>query len=612
MEEKRFDPYQFIGFVLIAMILTWMLYVNRPEEGASPVPEPQKTEAASEQKKVAPPLQLNDSLQKVNFQSTFGIFSNWMTDQGASTQRLENNDLLLEVNPKGGLLTLVQLKEYTDYLDQPLELVKEGNNAFNVQFTTKDGRRLNTKDFYFSPQLSTDNGKQVLSLKAAVAPNQYLEFVYAIDTDNFLVDFSVQSTGIATLLDSSEPAILSWETSAYRNSKSIDYEGRYTELTYGYEEDKVDYLSLAGSDEESPEAVRWISFRQHFFSAILISKTPMNDVQVRSEDLSQDESLEERFTKDFAASVPVATQANGELSQSFQWYFGPTDFETLQGYELGLEDSVPLGWGIFGWINRFIFLPLFTFLGTFLPTGIAIIVMTILVRLAMSPVTYKAYVSQIKMKVLRPEVEEINAKHKDNAVKKQQETMALYSKAGVNPMSGCIPALLQMPVFFALFTFFPVAFTLRQKSFLWADDLSSYDSVLDLSFNIPFYGDHVSLFPILASIAIFFYTQMTTGQQAMPQQPGMPNMKVIMYLMPLMMLFFFNNYASGLSLYYFISNLITIVLMLVIKNFIVNNDKIHAQIEENKKKPKKSGGFSSRLQKAMQEAEKQQRARGKK
>ena len=321
MEEKRFDPYQFIGFVLIAMILTWMLYVNRPEEGASPVAEPQKTEAASEQKKVAPPLQLNDSLQKVNLQSTFGIFSNWMTDQGASTQRLENNDLLLEVNPKGGLLTLVRLKEYTDYLDQPLELVKEGNNAFNVQFTTKDGRRLNTKDFYFSPQLSTDNGKQVLSLKAAVAPNQYLEFVYAIDTDNFLVDFSVQSTGIATLLDSSEPAILSWETSAYRNSKSIDYEGRYTELTYGYEEDKVDYLSLAGSDEESPEAVRWISFRQHFFSAILVPSKPIDRLTVTSDNLADDESLDEVFTKKFGVLIPLTYQS-GEFSSQFEYYFG--------------------------------------------------------------------------------------------------------------------------------------------------------------------------------------------------------------------------------------------------------------------------------------------------
>ena len=609
MEEKRFDPYQFIGFVLIAMILTWMLYVNRPEEGASPVAEPQKTEAASEQKKVAPPLQLNDSLQKVNLQSTFGIFSNWMTDQGASTQRLENNDLLLEVNPKGGLLTLVRLKEYTDDLDQPLELVKEGNNAFNVQFTTKDGRRLNTKDFYFSPQLSTDNGKQVLSLKAAVAPNQYLEFVYAIDTDNFLVDFSVQSTGIATLLDSSEPAILSWETSAYRNSKSIDYEGRYTELTYGYEEDKVDYLSLAGSDEESPEAVRWISFRQHFFSAILVPSKPIDRLTVTSDNLADDESLDEVFTKKFGVLIPLNYQS-GEFSSQFEYYFGVTDYETLKSYDRDLESSIPLGWGIFGWLNRFIFLPLFGFLSSFLPHGIAIVLMTIIVRLAMSPVTYKSYVSQIKMKVLRPEIEELNKKYKDNAVKRQQETMSLYNRAGANPMAGCIPALLQLPVFYALFTFFPVAFELRKKSFLWADDLSSYDSILDLGFSIPFYGDHVSLFPILASIAIFFYTQMTTGQQAMPQQPGMPNMKIIMYLMPLMMLFFFNNYASGLSLYYFVSNLLTIFLMLVIKNYIIDDKKIHAKIEENKKKPKKAGGFSARLQKAMEEAEKQKKARG--
>ncbi|MDG1291407.1 MAG: membrane protein insertase YidC [Flavobacteriaceae bacterium] len=609
MEEKRFDPYQFIGFVLIAMILTWMLYVNRPEEGASPVAEPQKTEAASEQKKVAPPLQLNDSLQKVNLLSTFGIFSNWMTDQGASTQRLENNDLLLEVNPKGGLLTLVQLKEYTDYLDQPLELVKEGNNAFNVQFTTKDGRRLNTKDFYFSPQLSTDNGKQVLSLKAAVAPNQYLEFLYAIDTDNFLVDFSVQSTGIATLLDSSEPAILSWETSAYRNSKSIDYEGRYTELTYGYEEDKVDYLSLAGSDEESPEAVRWISFRQHFFSAILVPSKPIDRLTVTSDNLADDESLDEVFTKKFGVLIPLNYQS-GEFSSQFEYYFGVTDYETLKSYDRDLESSIPLGWGIFGWLNRFIFLPLFGFLSSFLPHGIAIVLMTIIVRLAMSPVTYKSYVSQIKMKVLRPEIEELNKKYKDNAVKRQQETMSLYNRAGANPMAGCIPALLQLPVFYALFTFFPVAFELRKKSFLWADDLSSYDSILDLGFSIPFYGDHVSLFPILASIAIFFYTQMTTGQQAMPQQPGMPNMKIIMYLMPLMMLFFFNNYASGLSLYYFVSNLLTIFLMLVIKNYIIDDKKIHAKIEENKKKPKKAGGFSARLQKAMEEAEKQKKARG--
>ena len=608
MEERKFDPYQFIGFVLIAMILTWMLYVNKPEEGLNPAIETEKTEVAS-QPKEAPPIQLNDSLQKINLQSTFGIFSNWMTDQGAAPQMLENKDLLIKVSPKGGLITLVRLKNYTDYLDQPLELVKEGNSQFNLKFTTKDGRRLNTKDFYFTPQLSSKNGKQTLSLKAAIAPNQYLEYIYAIDAERFLVDFTIQSSGIAALLDSSEPAILSWETNAYRNSKSIDYEGRYTELTYGYDGDKIDYLSLSGSDEESPEEVRWVSFRQHFFSAILIPEKPVDQLTVTTDNLADERSLDQVFTKKFGVQIPLAYQS-GEFGSHFEYYFGTTDYQTLKSYDRDLESSIPLGWGIFGWLNRFIFLPLFGFLSSFLPHGIAIILMTIIVRLAMSPVTYKSYVSQIKMKVLRPEIEELNKKYKDNAVKRQQETMSLYNRAGANPMAGCIPALLQLPVFYALFTFFPVAFELRKKSFLWADDLSSYDSILDLGFNIPFYGDHVSLFPILASIAIFFYTQMTTGQQAMPQQPGMPNMKIIMYLMPLMMLFFFNNYASGLSLYYFVSNLLTIFLMLVIKNYIIDDQKIHAQIEENKKKPKKVGGFSARLQKAMEQAEKQKKARG--
>ena len=608
MEERRFDPYQFIGFILIAMILTWMLYVNKPEEGANPPVEPEKTELKTEQREVAP-IQLNDSLKKINLQSTFGIFSNWMTDQGATTQIIENKDLFIKVSPKGGLLELVRLKDYTDYLDQPLELVKEGNTKFNVQFTTKDGRRLNTKDFYFSPQLNSKNGDQILSLKAAISPNQYLEFVYAIDAERFLVDFSIQSSGIAALLDSSEPAVFSWETNAYRNSKSIDYEGRYTELTYGYEEDKIDYLSLSGSDEESPKEVRWVSFRQHFFSAILIPEKSVDQLRVTSYNLADDKSLDQVFTKKFGVQIPLAYQS-GEFGSRFEYYFGTTDYQTLKSYDRDLESSIPLGWGIFGWLNRFIFLPLFGFLSSFLPHGIAIILMTIIVRLAMSPVTYKSYVSQIKMKVLRPEIEELNKKYKDNAVKRQQETMSLYNRAGANPMAGCIPALLQLPVFYALFTFFPVAFELRKKSFLWADDLSSYDSILDLGFNIPFYGDHVSLFPILASTAIFFYTQMTTGQQTMPQQPGMPNMKIIMYLMPLMMLFFFNNYASGLSLYYFVSNLLTIFLMLVIKNYIIDDQKIHAQIEENKKKPKKAGGFSARLQKAMEQAEKQKKARG--
>jgi len=381
-------------------------------------------------------------------------------------------------------------------------------------------------------------------------------------------------------------------------------------LTYGFEDDKIDYLSGASDDEDEDKDVHWISYKQHFFNSILIPSKAFETVNFTSESLVDSDIVDQEFTKVYQTKIPVVS--DGEINQNFKWYFGPTEYDTLAQYELGLEDSIDFGWGIFGWINKYIFTPTFNFLSSYLPYGIAIIVMTVLVRLVMSPVTYKSYVSQIKMKVLKPEVDEISAKHKDDSVKRQQETMALYSKAGANPMSGCLPALIQLPVFYALFSFFPVAFALRQKSFLWADDLSSYDSVYDLGFNIPFYGDHISLFPILASIAIFFYTMMTAGQQAAPQQPGMPNMKVIMYLMPLMMLFFFNNYASGLSLYYFVSNVLTIVLMLVIKHFIVDDAKILTQLEENKKKPKKKGGFSARLQQAMEQAEQQKKLKGKK
>ena len=609
MEERKFDPYQFIGFILIAIILTWMLYQNQPQEGVSQDTSMDTTEVATP--KGAPSTVVNDSIAQIVLQNTYGDLAAFMQERPNEIQTLRSDKLLVQVDSKGGNLIKVQLTEFENYQSEPLQLIADNNTELNIEIPLRDGRVLNSRDFYFTPSLTKQGDTEVLTLTSGANSGMQLVMDYIINPSSYLIDFQIRSTGLGAYLRT-EGAQLQWSSQAFRNSKSLDYENRYTELSYQHRERKVDELGISGSDEETVDGVQWVSFRQHFFSAILISETPLDRVELTSDDLSQEESLEEKFTKNFKASIPLALQTNGEFSNAFQWYFGPTDFKTLKSYNLGLEDSVPLGWGIFGWINRFIFLPLFSFLGTFFPTGIAIIVLTILVRLAMSPVTYKAYVSQIKMKVLRPEVEEINAKHKDNAVKKQQETMSLYGKAGVNPMSGCVPALLQMPVFFALFTFFPVAFTLRQKSFLWADDLSSYDSVLDLPFSIPFYGDHVSLFPILASVAIFFYTQMTTGQQAMPQQPGMPNMKVIMYLMPLMMLFFFNNYASGLSLYYFISNLITIVLMLVIKNFIVDNDKIHAQIEENKKKPKKSGGFSARLQKAMQEAEKQQRARGKK
>ena len=606
MEEKKFDPYQFIGFILIALILTWMLYRNGPTEE-----QKSESKTITEQDITSPssPEESETSAAFIQQQKveSFGDLGTLFKSNSLENISISTENISYEVQSKGAQIVVLQLDKFENFADNPLRLISESNSDFNVKLSTLDGRVLNTRDIFFTPTLIDQTDSYKLLMTASISTRQSIVFEYVFPKQGYLYTVNLKTEGMQTLLNSSILPNFSWKTDAFRNSRSIDYENRYTEYTFGYEEDRVDYLSLNGEDKESREGIRWISYRQHFFSSILIPSTPIASAELTSIDLASEENLEEKFTKTFKTSYSLGL-TNGNLNTQLTFYNGPTDYDSLKALDGDLETSIPMGWGIFGWINRVIFLPLFGFLSSFLSFGIAIIVMTVIVRLAMSPVTYKSYVSQIKMKVLRPDIEIINNKYKDDAVKRQQETMSLYSRAGANPMSGCVPALLQLPIFYALFSFFPVAFVLRDKSFLWADDLSSYDSVYDLGFSIPFYGDHISLFPILASIAIFFYTQMTTGQQAMPQQPGMPNMKIIMYLMPLMMLFFFNNYASGLSLYYFVSNLLTIILMLVIKNYIVNDQKILSKIEENKKKPKKAGGFSSRLQKAMEQAEKQKKA----
>jgi YidC/Oxa1 family membrane protein insertase len=426
-----------------------------------------------------------------------------------------------------------------------------------------------------------------------------------------MLDFDIQSQGLNKILNVSKPLQLEWDLKSYTNEKSTSYENRYSELYYEHEDGKSDYLGLGHNESETVENVSYIAFKQHFFSSILLTDTSFKNSELYSDNLVNDEEIDTIFTKQFKAIVPLAFK-NGEISEKMNWYYGPTDYKLLKSYDRNIEDIVALGWGIFGWINRHAFIPVYGFLSMFIQHGWAIILFTILVKLVLSPITYKSFLSQAKMKVLRPEINELGEKFKKDPMKKQQETMKLYNKAGVNPMAGCVPGLLQMPVFYALFQFFPSAIGLRQEGFLWANDLSSYDSIYELPFHIPFYGNHISLFPILASIAIFFYMKMTTGDQQMaqPQQEGMPDMakmmKIMIYVSPLMMLFFFNSYASGLSLYYFVSNTITIGIMLVIKNYIVDDEKIHAQIQENKKKePKKQGKFQRKLQEVMEQAEAQ-------
>lgn len=614
MEEKKVDVQSLIGFFLIGAILIWMLYNNSSEtETVTPQESPEQVETGTKtEDPVKNAIQTNrmDSTAIEEYERELGAFaySAALPSATAKTTQFSNDLLELEIDNRGGYISTARLKNFKTFDSIPVYLIKDGNASFNLNFKTSDGRVLNTKDLYFEPSLSKSGDNQVLSMKLKVSEDEFLEYRYVLKPGEYMLDFSIRSQGLSGVFDPSEEIILDWNLKGFRHAKSIDYENNYTKLIYEYDDGEDDNLGLGELEEDENVDISYVAFKQHFFSSILLTDDAFPSGVFTSRNLVEDEEIDTVFTKSFSSTLALELEA-GELDYDMNWYYGPTDYQILNDYDRNLDEVVPLGWGIFGWINRYIFIPFFIFLSSFLPNyGIAIIVMTIVVRIVLSPVTYKSYLAQAKMKVLRPEINELNEKYKDNPMKKQQETMKLQSKAGASPLSGCLPALMQIPVFYALFQFFPSAFQLRQKGFLWADDLSSYDTIAQLPFTIPFYGDHVSLFPILASIAIFIYMMMTTGQtMAQNQQPGMPNMKFIMYLSPILMLFFFNNYASGLSLYYFTSNLITIGIMLVIKHFIIDEDKIHAKIQENKKKPKKQGRFARKMQEMMEQAEEQQK-----
>ena len=629
MEEKKLDKNSIIGFVLISGILLWMLYANTPS--AEELKEKEKKEQVEKQAKEAKPAKTvtattvtpADATQTAAAQAQLGSFGYSATLPSATdaVTEIKNDVLSLKISNKGGYIvdaTVLGFEQFEKNSKKAVQIIKNQNASLDITLNTVDNRTLHTKDMFFEPKLTTEGKNQVLTLQLKAGPDQFLEYRYVLKPNEYMLDFGIRSQGLEKIVNTSKPLDLEWQLKTYRNEKSISYENRYTELVFEYEGGKDDYLNAAKDSEDEAVDVSYIAFKQHLFTSILLTDTKFKTAKFKSDNLVEDEEKDTIFTKNFTAQIPLAFK-NGALNYNMNWYYGPSDYTILNDYDRNLDEIVPLGWGIFGWINRYIFIPVFGLIsGLGISFGIAIILFTVLVRIVMSPVTYKSYLSQAKMKVLRPEITELNEKFKDNPMKKQQETMKLYSKAGVNPMAGCLPALLQMPIFYALFQFFPSMFDLRQKSFLWADDLSSYDSIYQLPFHIPFYGSHVSLFPILASIAIFFYMKMTTGDQAMsqPTQEGMPDMgkimKIMIYVSPIMMLFFFNNYASGLSLYYFVSNSITIGIMLVIKNYIVKEDKIHAQIQENKTKEKKESKFQKKMRELMEQAEAQKAAQKKK
>ena len=615
MDENKVDINSLIGFFLIGLIFIGWLYLNPPPPTPA-VTQEEVSEVNFENE--SPKQDLTEVLSKSNInesQDSNLSFENSFSENNELV-RIDTEKFIIEFSTLGGQISSLELKGQLNYLGEPINLIQSGNSTFNLDFTTKNGRIFNTKDQTFISSINDRGSVKQVSMKLLVSDDVFIEYLYSVNLDDYIIDLDINSRGFYNIIDTNKRYNLNWELSAFRNSKSISYENRYSYLTYFHDDDKIDYLSISGDDEDDEENVNWISFKQHFFSSVIIAENekPFKNVEFKSEDLVQDNNTDTLYTKKFISKIPF-DYSNSEFDNSLKFYFGPNQYSQLVTYDIGLEESVDFGWGIFGFINKNVFVPLYRFLSSLFPYGIAIIFMTIIVRIVLAPVLYKSYLSQAKMKILRPELDEINKKFKDNAMKRQQEMMSLYRKAGANPMSGCLPGLLQIPVFYALFMFFPSAFDLRQKSFLWADDLSAYDSILDFGFYIPFYGDHVSLFPILASVSIFFYMKMTTGQQmaSQPQpQEGMPDMtkmmKYMIYFAPIMMMVFFNNYSSGLSLYYFISNLLSIGIMFTIKNYILDEQKIRQQIQFNKSQPvKPPGRFQRKMQAIMDEAERQKK-----
>ena len=591
MEESRIDPYQIVGFLLLIACAFYVFNMSpQPVENINENNSENQIESSS-----TLTTELNDNSLVLNDNDTQIIQEEVFT--------LQNEDIILKISNKGGGIIESTLKKYNDQDENPLKIYDNNQSLY----ITSSQKSFDTSALMFQHSLTNNESGTELRLVHMLDDISSVEFVYFLPYKGYLFDFNVSSNNLNV-----NDAILNWNLKSFRNSRSPTYENRYTYLNYKNDDD-IEDLSAYSDDSETGNA-KWISYSQHFFNSFVIFNDVKNNIKFNTVNIDSDDD-DIKYLKLFETQVPLINDSRNQINESLKLYIGPNDYYVLNESYEGISDSIWFGWGIFGWINENIFFPLYYYLSSFFSAGIAIIIMVILTRLVMSPVQYKMYLGQAKMRILKPEISAVSEKYKDDPMKRNQETMKIYNQAGANPLAGCLPALIQLPVFYALFCFFPVAFALRGESFLWADDLSSYDVIAELPFYIPFYGDHVSLFPITAAVAMFFYTKMSGSQQMQPSQPGMPNMKFIMYVIPFTLLIFFNNFASGLSLYYTISNILTIIIMLTIKNFILDEKKILATIEEKKKQPSSENRFQRRLRKMqemMEEAEKKQKLKRKK
>ena len=547
---------------------------------------------------------------------------------------VENDVMAVLFSTRGGQIKGVTLKDYTQYgprgkRDRKIEMMDPATARFGLSFYLKNGLKnvpVNTLDYVFTaqPVVGEVDGAKSVVMRLPVAEGAYLEYRYLIyDTEaperDYLVDFDVRLVNMAPEMANQTQIQIDWANTTFQNEKGFQNENMYTTLSYRFpDETSIEELGMSegAKSKNISTQVNWVAFKQQFFSSVFIAPDNVSYANLAFDTAAPESSLLKTFTAQMG--VPYTPQTEG---YDFAFYFGPNKYSILKkigepgGADIYLERLVPLGWGIFGWVNRWCVIPVFDFLRNYIGSfGIIIFILVLLVKLVISPLTYKSYVSMAKMRLVKPQIDELAKKYPkpEDAMKKQQATMELYKKAGINPMGGCIPMLIQMPILIAMFRFFPASIELREQPFLWADDLSSYDSIVNLPFSIPFYGDHVSLFALLMAVSLFGYSWFNY-QQTASSQLQMAGMKFMMvYMMPIMMLFWFNSYSSGLCYYYLLSNIFTIGQTLVIRRM-VDDNKIHAIMQANaaKKSKGKKSKFQQRYEELMRQQEAQQRAKRK-
>ncbi len=603
-----------IGLVLIFLIMIGFGYFTQPSkeerevyqrkaDSIARVQEQERQQRLAEEQAQA---LLSDSAKKQEAVAEFGLFADAANGK-SKLVTLENDLMKVTLTSKGGRIYSVELKKFKTYSGEPLILFTGDENTFGLQFWG-DNVAVKTNDLFFAPQTSdsvivvtTDSVSVTMRLTAF--NNAFIDYIYTIKPGSYMLDFDIRFAGLEKNIGNRLGYIdLVWDSKLLRMEKGLDNERNYTTIAYQFQNKDYEEFNSRNKEDskELNNKIKWVDFKHQFFSSVIVADDYFVNADLKSVNIDDGEHV-----KQFTARLALPYQNKESESIGLKFYFGPNRYKTLKSYSLGFENVVPLGRNIIRWINKFVVIPVFNFLSRFLTNyGVIILLLTIIIKLFLFPLTYRSYLSSAKMRVLKPQVDEINAKYpkKEDAVKKQQAVMALYKKVGVNPMGGCIPVLIQFPILIAMFRFFPASFELRQQSFLWADDLSSYDSILQLPFNLPWFGDHISLFTLLMAVSTYLTSKLNTDQMG-DTNAQMPGMKFMMtWMMPIMLLFWFNNYSAGLSYYYLLSNVITLGQTFIFRRF-VDDKALLAKLHENTKKPVTKSKWQQRLEEMAKQQE---------